>query len=245
MARLCEADLLTVEEERVLFRRMNYLKYRANALRTKIDPRRPDAEALNKIEAFLHDAEKVRDCIVRSNLRLAVSAAKRFTNQQVRFEDLLSDGIIVLMDAVIKFDYDRGFRFSTYAYRSIARQAYRTVNRRHQQNARVRALDEESASCQKSTVSMDDRTWGILRGLLAKMLRKLNCRERLIIRARYALGREHHVRTFQDLANELGVSKERVRQLESRAVKKFQEAAASLPVDDLLPSYAAQDEQVD
>ena len=68
-------------------------------------------------------------------MRLVMSIVKKFVTPQQAFDELLSDGILTLMQAIEKFDFDRGFRFSTYAYRSIARNAYRCVTtpgrRRH------------------------------------------------------------------------------------------------------------------
>ena len=66
------------------------------------------------------------------------------------------------------------------------------------------------------------------------MLSQLDRRERLIIRSRFALGRRRKVRTFQYLADKLGISKERVRQLEQRAVVKLRGMAARLQLDELL-----------
>jgi RNA polymerase primary sigma factor len=68
---------------------------------------------------------------------------------------------------------------------------------------------------------------------MTSLLDQLDRRERFIVRSRYALGAHHKVRTFQFLADKLGVSKERVRQLESRAVEKLQAFAAESKEDDL------------
>ena len=68
---------------------------------------------------------------------------------------------------------------------------------------------------------MDIKTWTRLRGLLTQIMGQLDRRERLIIRCRYALGGHRKVKTFQTIAERLGVSKERVRQLEQRAMAKL------------------------
>ena len=75
--------------------------------------------------------------------------------------------------------------------------------------------------------------WSNLSELMASLLDQLDRRERFIIRSRYELGAHRKVRTFQYLADKLGVSKERVRQLESRAVGKLQALAAESANDDL------------
>jgi RNA polymerase primary sigma factor len=75
--------------------------------------------------------------------------------------------------------------------------------------------------------------WSDLRQLANSLLDRLDRRERFIIRCRYALGAHRKTRTFQELANKLGVSKERVRQLEMRAVAKLKAMAADYDLDEL------------
>lgn len=236
LSRLCEAPLLTAEEERQLFRRMNYLKYRANALRCKLDPENFDVDTLRQAEDFLGQSQQIRDRIVHANMRLVVSVVKKFVTPQLSFDEMLSDGIVTLMNAVEKFDYDRGFRFSTYAYRSIARNAYRAVMDRQKENHRY-VNGEDSVSeviDQGGTSSMDEKTWETLRTLLSKMMHRLDDREQLILKARYALGKNRQMQTFQRIADRLGVSKERVRQLEQRAVGKLKAMADDMQLDEML-----------
>ena len=80
---------------------------------------------------------------------------------------------------------------------------------------------------------MTDQVWSNLRDLTATMLNKLDRREQFIIRGRYALGAHRKACTFQELANRLGVSKERARQLEQRAVAKLRNMAAEFEMDEL------------
>ena len=127
LRQMCESELLTHEQESALFRAMNYLKFRAQLLQSQLDVTRPDARTVDKLESLLRKAQAVRDRIVKANMRLVMSVVKKFVTPQQSFDDMLSDGIFILMQAVEKFDYDRGFRFSTYAYRSIARHSYRSV----------------------------------------------------------------------------------------------------------------------
>ena len=140
------------------------------------------------------------------------------------------------MQDVEKFDFDRGFRFSTYAYRSISRTAYQFVALAREEEARVvRDADEWAfgQSDEKQTSSMSERLLNGLRDLTSTMLNSLDRRERFIIRSRFALGPHRRVRTFQDLANKLGVSKERVRQIEARAVGKLQAMAKDCDLDSI------------
>ena len=237
LARLCEAKLLTAEEERRLFRRMNFLKFRADAVRSEIDPERPHAKKVEQVERFLAEAEAIRDRIVQSNMRLVMSVVKKFVTPQHSFDEMLSDGIYSLMQAAEKFDYARGFRFSTYAYRAIARNAYRKISDRQKENARFTMNSEEvgfDVRDDGQSSSVHDEAWDRLRHLLSQMMDRLDRRERFIIRSRYALGAHRKVRTFQFLADKLGVSKERVRQLEQRAVGKLQALASEQSMDELV-----------
>jgi RNA polymerase primary sigma factor len=228
LARLCEADVLSREEERNLFRAMNYLKFRANVLRSRLDPDAPDLDSLEQAKRYLHQAEAIRDLIVLANTRLVVALVKKYVTPQCSFDDLLSDGIRRLILVVGKFDFERGFRFSTYAYRSLAREAYRVVVKRKQQQDRTIANPEivETVESKDGVMSsVDELRWQRLREMMGQFVDRLDRRERFIIRSRYALGAHRTTRTFQYLADRLGLSKERVRQLEQRAVAKMQEMA--------------------
>ena len=236
LRRMCEADLLTLEQEVALFREMNFLKFRANSLRSRLDPDQVDLQAVASIESLLEKAATIRDHIVKASMRLVMSIVKKFVTPQHSFDDMLSDGIFTLMQAVEKFDYDRGFRFSTYAYRSIARNAYRSVTTAQKEEARMTRDADEWAFEQdddRSSSSMSDQIWANLRELTTSLVNQLDRRERFIIRSRYALGPHRNVRTCQCLADKLGVSKERVRQLEQRAVGKLREMAGEYEMDEL------------
>jgi RNA polymerase primary sigma factor len=208
---------------------MNYLKFRANALRVKLDPDQPDADIVVEAESLLQKATELRDRIVRANIRLVISIVKKFVTPKLSFDDLLSDGIASLMHAVDKFDYDRGFRFSTYAYRVVTRDAYRAVTDQQRRDSRF----DSAASDDLAHIPDRDRSsplhehrWMRMRALAQSMIELLDRREQFILRSRFALGAHRKVRTFQCLADKLGISKERVRQLEQRAIMKLQAMAA-------------------
>lgn len=236
LQRMCEVELLTHDQEVTLFREMNLLKFRANALRAELQGDDVDQTKLAEIESLLSKARQVRDLIVRANMRLVMSIVKKSVTPQCSFDEMLSDGVVTLMQAVEKFDYARGFRFSTYAYRSIARTIYRSVAAVQKEQAKF-ARDAEDWAFESevgsSVSSASDQVWDNVRELTASMLNQLDRRERFIVRCRYALGAHRTVSSFQSLADRLGISKERVRQLEQRAVNKLQAMAASYDMDEL------------
>ena len=72
-------------------------------------------EATLKLSRYIRDGERSRDHLIKANTRLVVSIAKKYMGQGVPFSDLIQEGNLGLMKAVEKFDYRRGYKFSTYA----------------------------------------------------------------------------------------------------------------------------------
>ena len=236
LGRLCEAPLLKPEQEKMLFQRMNYLLQQAALHRGLLNANRPSRVRLELIERLLGLAAWHRDRIVEANLRLVFSIVKKFVNPNNSFDDLLSDGIVALIRAVEKFDFDRGFRFSTYATQVIRRNSYRTVVLKQQERQKtVGGLQDMDLDLtdegRESAIS--EKRWHELRSRLSVMLNDLDRREKFIIRARFSLGAHRKVHTLQALANRLGVSKERVRQLERRAMDKMRAMAGESNLADL------------
>ena len=233
LARLCETKLLTPDEEKMLFFRMNYLKFRALQLRALVDLQKPDDWLLRRIEGLVKAADWHRDCIVKSNMRLVISIIKKFVNQHNGFDDLLSDGIVAVIRAVEKFDVGLGFRFSTYATQVVRRNTYRKVMEKQKERQKnIASLSENGLdfSDDEKSSSMSEERWHALRNRLALMLDHLDRREKFIIRARFSLGGHRKVQTLQRLADVLGVSKERIRQLEKRALDKLRGMTESSPI---------------
>ena len=227
------------------------------------------------------DTSKTR--MAKSNLRLVVSIAKRYTNRGLPFLDLIQEGNIGLMKAVDKFEYKKGYKFSTYATwwirqaisRAIADQArtiripihmIETINRINkiirkgiQENGREPDVDEiakevglpvdkvkqvikitkEPVSLEAPIGSDDDGKFGDfvpdekaptpvdnimkedLQGQIDQILGQLNEREQAVIRMRFGLMDDASDRTLEEIGKELNVTRERVRQIESSAIKKL------------------------
>lgn len=233
--RLCETPLLKQEQEQALFERMNFLVCKATQLKATLDLSKPCVHTIATIRRLLAMAKWHRDRIVEANLRLVFSIVKKFVNPTMTFDDLLGEGIMALIRAVEKFDYARGFRFSTYATQVVRRHSYKLVV--DQQTDHSRCLDGfeemgiEIPEVQKDSAIAEQR-WHSLRAKLNVLLEELDRREKLIIRCRFSLGSHRRVHTLQSIANRLGVSKERVRQIEKRALEKLQELAQG---SDLIP----------
>jgi len=237
LARLCETPLLSREEEHDLFRRMNFLKYRANSLRATVRPNHADAATLDRIDDHLHRAELIRDHIVRANMRLVMSIVKRFANQKHSFDELLSDGTNSMMKAVDKFDYDRGFRFSTYATRAVTRELYRSIERSHHHRTRFSTNTEESLdySVDSNSSKHDQRPCDQqLYRSLREMIAKLDDREQLVVAGRFGLDNSGRKSTFVAIGAALGISKERARQLGERAMKKLRGMSREFGLDSFL-----------
>jgi len=236
LSRLCEARLLTPAQESALFRRMNFLRHQAAVHRSLLNVAEPSASRLLLVERLLLLADWHRDRIVEANTRLVFSIVKKFINANNLFDDLLSDGIVALIRAVEKFDYDRGFRFSTYATQVVRRNAYREIVQNQQERAKMigglQDMDIDLSDEERSPAISESR-WHELRSRLSLMLGDLDRREKFIIRARFSLGSHRRVHTLQALADRLGVSKERVRQLERRAMDKLRAMAGEVKLVEL------------
>ncbi len=230
LASLYEVPLLTREQEVWLFRKFNYLKYKASNLREQLDPERPSTRLMDQIEKLYEEIVELKNRIVRANLRLVVSIAKRRVSPGDSFFDLVSDGNMSLIRAVEKFDYARGNKFSTYASWAIMKNFARTIPDEHRRRDRFRAADSEmlqSAADRRADeyqlrLAASDRL-----AQVGRFLDRLDQREQTIIIRRYGLDHEHEPQTLKEVGSALGVTKERVRQIEAKALEKLREAAAA------------------
>ncbi|GAC1340190.1 MAG: hypothetical protein NVSMB14_06120 [Isosphaeraceae bacterium] len=223
LAELYDAPLLTREQERHLFRKMNYLKSRAAKLVEKLDPERATFAELDEIDHLKQEALEVKNVIISANLRLVVSIAKKYARPTQGFFELVSDGNMSLIRAVEKFDYARGNKFSTYASWAIMRNYSRTIPQEdHRRDRFVTGRDEmfEDSADRRDDENDREAVHRRMREAVANMLGRLDDREQRIIVSRFGLGGEHP-QTLEQLGREMGITKERVRQIESRAQRKL------------------------
>ena len=236
LERMCSFPLLTLEEERDLFCRMNYLKYRANAIRSTLNENRPSVRKMKQIEQLLAKANEIRNRIVHANTRLVVSIVKKFVDQLNPFDDLLSEGISCLMNVVEKFDFDRGFRFSTYATMAARRDVFRSVTRSHRNRARFTTGVMEIFDQQLKNETPVERSESELCKIdsgIAQLLSRLDDREQFIMKARYGFISIGAKPTYSNLGEKLGIAGERVRQLQLRAMKKLRDSINDLQLAEL------------
>jgi RNA polymerase primary sigma factor len=238
-----------------------------------------------QLEQAISDGLAAKDTLWVSNCRLVVSIAKRHINKGVLFDDLIQEGNLGLEHAIVKFEWKKGFRFSTYAYwwirqsviRAIANQGrtirvpihtleFMTSVFRSAEEIRQKIRSEPDANkiseymkvpkerieeafrIYQSTISLDisvgeyddisladyvpsvDNTEDTgekihLEYELSKnLLNNLTPRERRILELRYGLsGGEEH--TLSYVGAELGISRERVRQIEAKVLIKLRSTA--------------------
>ncbi len=220
---LYDVPLLTRENEKRVFRLYNYLKYKADKLREKINVDRIRTSQLKDVEKLLLRANVTKNRIVRANLRLVVSIAKKHVGGPQSLFELISDGNVSLMMAVEKFDYSRGNRFSTYASWAIIRNFARSVPRERYQLDRFATGHDEVLDIAASMRIYDPNELNLreLRESIDVILAQLKPRERAILIDHYGLEEGVDAMTFDQLGRHLGLSKERVRQIEIQALKKL------------------------
>jgi RNA polymerase sigma factor (sigma-70 family) len=221
---------LTTEQEQRLFLRYNYARFRAAKLLAKSAGRRLTAKAAKELLWWNEQILATRAAIVQANMPLVLAMAKRTRLGHFDHAELISEGNMALLRSVDKFDCGRGFKFSTYACRAILKSFSRVAMRTSRYRGRFPT--EFDPSLEKSNYIEQCREEhkadcvDELRGMISSNAADLNDVEVKVIRARFALGKvagiaEDGPKTLEQVGLLIGVTKERVRQIQNRALGKL------------------------
>ena len=246
LASLYLVPLLEKDQEQHLFRQMNFLKCQALRLRDSfcttdidgarvVEPAKVKISTLDEIDSLLKQATRIRDLLINANMRLVVNIAKKHTAPGDSLFEVISDGNVSLMKAVEKFDYTRGFKFSTYASWAIMKNFSRSLPDEKVRRDRFLTGQEEIfdlradlRSNESDLLSQQARATESVHGLLEQ----LDPRERAIIRLRAGLESDMpRGLTLAEIGNRFGITKERVRQLHARSMRKLRTLAQDQHVD--------------
>ena len=204
------------------------MKFLAAKSHRRLDRTSPSGRLIRQIRLYLLQAQEVKDRLIRSNLRLVVSVARRHTRNDAEMPELISDGNLILMNAVEKFDFTRGTRLSTYATWAIVKR-YATL-RATQGRKPVYQAGEDMLEVAQDLRVEDSRVLAVesaRKSLDQVMSETLDQRERTIVREHYGLIRQTEIsgqrkaRSLSQIAKLIGLSKERVRQIELFALQKL------------------------
>jgi len=220
---LARLPVLTRQQEAALFRQYNYLKFRAAQLRERLDPLKVQPQLLARIEKLIARVDQTKAALVRCNLRLVMNIAKRHVGNAPDLFEVVSDGNISLMQAVEKFDYARGNKFSTYASWAIMRNYARTIPEKRYRQRRYQTGSEEVLEAVPDPGANAEAEWErkSLRQKLGAALNHLEPRERQVVLHHFGLTKTGRQQTLEQIGKGMGVTKERIRQIERRALDKL------------------------
>jgi RNA polymerase sigma factor (sigma-70 family) len=217
---------LSAKDEAQLFLRYNYARYRLGKL-TESQQRRYSKGRAQQMEMWHRRAARARSDLVRANMALVLAMAKRTRIPNVEFAELVSEGNMALLRSVEKFDVSRGFKFSTYACRAILKSFNRLATKtgRYRQHFPTEFdpdLERSDYDVMKHDMQREDSV-DALREILARNRAHLSDTERTIVMERFALTTRGKGRTLAEVGKMVGLTNERVRQIQNLALDKIRD----------------------
>lgn len=211
-------------EEKELFLRFNYARYRLHQL-VERQQEAPTAERAKEMCLWFRRMEQAQSAVTEANLPLVVAMARRTRIPNVEFSDLISEGNMALLRSIDKFDVRRGFKFSTYACRAILKSFNRLASKtgRYVQRFPVAFEPEMERSDYDVKRHEMQRAESVesLREILAKNRANLTETERRVVMDRFAIGSQGRGRTLAQVGRRIGLTNERVRQIQKHALNKI------------------------
>jgi len=225
---------LSLDQEKKLFLKLNYARYRIyKAVKSRAN--KPLTMAIvPELLRWRQEELKVRSQITQANIPLVLAMAKRTKLGGVDFTELISEGNMALLRSVDKFDCSRGFKFSTYACRAILKSFARVALKTNRYRGRFPV--EFDPDLEKSDYleqrREDTRVYCMdrLRDILDNAENReadLSDIEKQVLRARFAIREtesEEKPMTLEEVGKVIGVTKERVRQIQNKALAKLRVA---------------------
>ena len=219
-------QLMKGPEEKLMFLRFNFAKRKLNKLQAKAKKEGLTKELAEELIEWHRRFEHFREYLVRTNLALVLAMAKRTRLGDVDFAEIVSEGNMALMRAVDKFNVDKGFKFSTYACRAILKAFSRTAMKhsRHKTRFPVEFEPEMEKSDwnERKRDIVEEDCIDELKQIVERNLADLSDTEQTVIRRRFNWQQqEENPLTLEEVGKIIGVTKERVRQIQNKALLKI------------------------
>ncbi|GJM24671.1 MAG: hypothetical protein DHS20C16_10860 [Phycisphaerae bacterium] len=226
------APTLTGDQEKQLFLRLNLTRMKIGAILERYADRSLTPKAARTLIAWGDWELKVRAQVVELNMPLVLAMAKRTRLSNVDFNEMISEGNMALLRSVDKFDCGRGFKFSTYSCRAIlksfSRVAMKASRYRGTFPVEYDPSIEKSDHVDSQRARVESDCISELKDIIADNAAALSEVEKTVIVERFALAPKPSEvptpKTLEQVGNIIGVTKERVRQIQNKALKKIRHA---------------------
>jgi RNA polymerase sigma factor (sigma-70 family) len=229
--------VLSAEQERALFLQFNYCRFRAASIQREVDERQLSAGQARELLNWHQRSQALRDRIAQFNLALVLAMAKRMRSSDLDFADLISEGNMALLRAVDKFNVSRGFKFSTYACRAILKAFSRIgVKQTQYRNMFPTDFDPAMERSDHAERKFEDRAGDCaseVRRIVVQNTASLTEVEQQVIAHRFALDRQTQTPplTLEQVGKLVGLTKERVRQIQNKALGKIRRSLEAQFID--------------